>query len=263
MVKKTSSPLDSISKSYHDTFEIFVGSFGKFFGVIVVPALISTLLGVAFIGTFLGSVVLSVQNGELPQEGLWVGVMVILTILVVQILGICALYYMTIHHQKISVLKAFEDSIAYFFRFIGYGLLFLLVSAVGIGLGSLVLGLVAGLILGASSGSPEVASLSWLSIIPTIGSAALTSLIIFTGFSIVDKNNSLAKGMRHSYRLVRAHYTPVVVRLALFYTVIGILTFLLTQLPVVGNLLSLLVLTPFTAIYLSVLYRDLAKQNAT
>ncbi|PIW36397.1 MAG: hypothetical protein COW24_05555 [Candidatus Kerfeldbacteria bacterium CG15_BIG_FIL_POST_REV_8_21_14_020_45_12] len=251
--------MDPISKSYHDTLEIYVGSFSKFFGVSFIPALISFLLGVAFIGNFFGSALLNSQSHDFSTEGIWIGGLVLITIFVVQILGICALYYMTMHHERITVMHAFEQSVAFFLRFVGYGLVFVIVTATGTLIGSVVIGMIAGLALGMTSWTLNSGLFGWLSLIPAVLSAALTSFFIFTGFSIVEKNNSLKTALKASYDLVRSSYVTVVIRLTLIYTVAGILTFLLTRVPIIGSLLSLLIITPFSVIYLSVLYRDLAK----
>ncbi len=256
MAKTIQKEIISISRSYHDAIEMYGKNFAKLFGVALVPYVLTTILSFALRGSFAVGVT---DVANLSTTGIFVSILILFVIALLQIIGFIALIYLTIHHKKATLLTAFEESFGFFVRFTGYAIIFIFLTAVGLTAGYAVVILI-GSLLGRFSLELIDSAIGWLYIIPLAVSSALTAFYIFTGFVIVDKNVSLREALKTSFSIVKPQFWAIVTRLILFYIVSGILVFILTRIPTLGNLLSLLIITPFTSVYLSVLYKSLKKE---
>lgn len=253
----------SISKSYHDTVEFYIRHFWKLLAVTLIPSLLTAALFLSLtISTFSALYQLpladSFFNSGSGINGQWlITGGIFLTILVVDTLGLIALILSVVHEGREHILRSFENSLVYFWRFIGLGLLLFVVSVVGLFVGFALVA-VLGIILGAFSLDLVDAVFFWTdTIIPSLVASAFTVFFIFAKFIILEENKSLGAALLESVRLVRGHFWPVAIRVMLAYAVSSTLALGIYLLPQVGSFLALAVVTPLPFIYLWVLYRDL------
>lgn len=246
----------SLTHSYHETAELFINHFGKFFGVTVIPGFITYLLGFSLKMSFFSSFFTLQSWQDFFSFGnihFVVSAALLLTMTVVQGIGMIALFYMVVHHERVSVLASFEHALEFFWRFVGMGLVVMAVTIMG-----LVVGYAAVILLGAplSSYSTDIfdALFSWLGLIPFFLSTILSSFFVFTGFCIVEDNMPVAKGLRTSFSLVRKHFWSAIAHLFVLYLFTGTLLFILNFIPGIGNLLGLICVIPFSVVYLYLLY---------
>lgn len=256
----------SISKSYHDTVEFYIHNFWKLLAVTLIPSLLTAALFFSFtISTFsalyqlplAGSLFSSFNGGDGINEQWLITGGILLTILVVDTLGLIALILSVTREGREHILRSFENSLVYFWRFIGLGVLLFMVSVVGLFVGFALVAVI-GIILGAFSLDLVDAVFFWTdTIIPSLVASAFTVFFIFAKFIMIEDNTSLGAALLQSVRLVRGHFWPVAIRVMLAYVVASTLALGIYLLPQVGSFLALAVVTPLPFIYLWVLYRDL------
>jgi hypothetical protein len=184
--------------------------------------------------------------------------LLIATIVVVQTLGVIALIYTVVEHETVAIVHAFEHALPYFFRFIVVSISVVVVSLFGLVVGFIPV-LIAGIIAGAISLDLLNTTFDWLTLIAPIFSAIFSTFFIFAPYILVSKNCSVRTALRESPRLVRDHFWETAIRLSLFYSVVTIVVLVLQYIPMVGPLISLVVITPFTVVYLYTLYQHLAQ----
>lgn len=256
---ETKQNIISISKTYHDSVEVYVQFFWKLTGVALIPNIITAMC----IAAMFGSVAYSANTLEKASDLLafdngysWTALLLIICIILTQAIGVVALAYMAVHHEKCSIKTAFKHSWEYLGRFVALAFAVMGLVIFGLLFGYLILMFV-GIIVGALSLDLISPVYQWLNLIPQLISAGATTTIIFAAYSIVDLNNETRAAMKHSFSLVRNHFWGVALRVLLLYVVLQIVMYGLLFIPVIGNLIALLILTPFTVVYLYVLYKNL------
>ncbi len=250
----------SISKSYHDTVEFYIHNFWKLLAVTLIPSLLTAILFLSMtISTFsalyqfsLGDTFFSTTNGQWTIVG-----GIFLTILVVDTLGLIALVMTVAHDGRVHVLHAFENSLVYFWRFVGLGLFLFVVSIIGLFVGFAILAII-GIILGSFSLNLVDTVFVWFDpLVTSLTASAFTVFFIFAKFIVIEENKSLGAALLESMRLVHGHFWPVAIRVLLAYVVSSAIALGIYLLPQVGSFLALAVVTPLPFIYLWVLYHDL------
>ncbi len=250
----------AISKSYHDSIEIYTKHFLKLMGVVLIPNLLTYFLIISLKASVVSSIAKlgALEFFSFTNINFIVSLLLILTIVIVQALGVIALTYMVVHRERVAVLTAFEHSLEFFWRFIGLAIVLMVITGIGLLLGFLLV-----ILIGSPLASYSLTALEytfdWLMLIPVIISAIITTFFVFASYSIVDKNQSITKGLQHSFTLVRGHFIPVAIRVLLIYIITSLLFFGIQFIPHIGNIVSVILVAPFSVVYLYILYNDLVK----
>ncbi|MFH1425818.1 MAG: hypothetical protein ABIG66_00075 [Candidatus Kerfeldbacteria bacterium] len=251
--------LDSVSKTYHDSIELYIKRFLTLVGVALVPNLITYILILSLRASVISSIARlnEIQDYfSLSNVNLYIAFLIFAIIIVVYILGVIALTWTVINHEKATILGAFEHSLAYFWRFVAQSIALALITTAGLLAGYLIVALI-GVVLGNFSVELINDWLGWLTLLPLLVSSIFSAFFLFAVYSIIDKDNSTTKALQHSFRMVRTHFWAVIVRVVLIYIFIYVLVFVLNLIPYVGNAFALLIVLPFAVVYLYVLYKNL------
>lgn len=253
----------SISKLYHDTLETYIGHFLKFAGISVAPQIVTVVLGLALgVTVFSSSLHLETILAlfSFGNRFALMSMVLLLLIAIVQVFGICALAVMVVHKERISFSRAIKESTVFIIRYIGFGIVFLLTGVVGSLIAFLPL-LLLSTFLGAFSQELLNDWFDYLSYLLPMGASVLTTYVTFAGFSIIDKNHSLGRALKHSVALVKGHFWPVAIRLLLGYAVVLTLGYVFQFIPFVSQLIIWMTVSPLTVIYTYVLYNDLSTRK--
>lgn len=255
----------SISQLYHDTLETYGAHLLKFIGISVLPQLLTVLLGIG-LGVTVFSSALHLDTifalFTLGNSYSLVSYLLIALVIVVQTIGFCALAVMAVHRERISIGQAFQESFTYLWRYIQFGVFLIGSWLLGAAIAAVPL-FILSTFLGAFSQEVLNSWFNYLSYLLPLGSAILSTYVTFTGFSIIDKNNSARQAFHHSVQLVRGHFWPVAIRLLLGYAVLLTLSYILAFIPVVSQLVIWMTLTPLTVIYSHVIYQDLSARKTS
>lgn len=254
-----------IAESYQKTMTIFVHHVVKIIGVALVPNIFTLLLLLALQRSFAALVIaLAARDPFLPIviSPLVLMVFLLLVIIIVQVLGNIALTYIVVHHERSGIMAAYEHAITFFWRFVKLGLAIFFVTILGYLVGILMM-LVVGIILGKFNIELVTDAFTWLSILPVALAALFGTFFVFAGYSIIDRNVSVVEGLTQSVAMVRGHFSPVVVRVGLLYAVVGVVILALRLVPLLGDLLTLIVLAPFSILYLATLYHNVSQLNGS
>lgn len=256
----------AISKSYHDSVETYGRHFLKIAGVALIPHVISFLLFTSMQASVVSGFARIAEVADFfsfSNINLIVSLLILFTVLVIQVLGLAALVSMIVNHERISLLSAFEHALEYFWRVLGYLVALLLVSLVALVIGFLIVTAL-GIVFGLFSLELLNSSFIWLdTIIPSVVTTLLANFFLFGFFSVVERNHSVGEAMRASYLMVRPRYWAVLVRVLILYALVFALAYVLQFLPQVGNLITVVVVSPFVLVYLFVLYNDLKDVKGT
>lgn len=257
------SQMMSISQSYHDTLLEFGKNWVKIMLVAAIPQAVvylllisATVLGVSAFGSLLTA------GGEFNWSYIILAGVIIVVGLFVALLGLISLYYMIIHHEKVTVGEAFEHSFKYLWSYMVQAVIAAILSAGGTAVGYLIVSIV-GTVFGLFDSellTPVFNILSYF--VPYVTGTAVGIFFYFAGYSVIEKGEGGIAAIKHSYQLVKGHYWPVLVRGLLLTGVVVAIGFVLNLIPYIGAVLSVLTLTPFSVIYVYTLYKDVEKLNA-
>lgn len=254
--------LISVSKSYHDTVEIYIRHFLKLIGVSLIPNLITYLLVISLKGSVISAFGRFVSDigsfFQLTNINFIVTLLLLATMIIVQIIGIVALMYTAVHHERVSIMAAFEHSLEYFWRFVGIGIVLTCITIITFIVGYLIV-LLLGIPIGRFSLDLLDASIGWLTLIPVLLSAVVSTFFVFVGYIIVDKNEKIVTSLQYSMKLVRGHFWPIALRLLTYYAFSFIILFALQFIPIIGNVVAVMTVAPFSVVYLYILYHDLLR----
>ncbi|MBI2410862.1 MAG: hypothetical protein HYV32_03155 [Candidatus Kerfeldbacteria bacterium] len=240
----------AVSKSYHDTVALYGRSFFRFMGIAFIP----TALTFVLINAFTLFALTTYASGRMAY--FIATMLVIVTIILIQVWAFIALIYISLHHETSTVAESFHHALHFFWRFVKLGLAVSGIFFLSFLAGYIVVGII-GIILGHFSLSVLNSTFDWLTLIPLGVSAVVSTYYLFAPFSIIDTHAGTIAALKHSRHLVRGHFWPTAIRVVLLYVVVGMFTYAFQYVPAVGSILSLLLVSPFSVIYLSVLYREL------
>lgn len=251
----------SVSASYHNAVEHYIRHFGKLIGVVLIPNILIIILGYIALQTGLTGIAATGSLDAFLQANtvsFWVFIGIMLLTGVVVNIGLIAIVYMVVHNERVSMLSSFEHSLAFFWRFLAQAILTSLAWGIGYILGAVIIMLI-GILTGAFSIDLFNEFFVWLSAIPLATGSLVSALFMFAPYSLVDKNQGVFEALRYSWKLVRGHFIPVVIRLFILYAAMSVVALALQFIPLFGALLWLLTAVPFTVVYVYVLYRDLER----
>jgi hypothetical protein len=249
-----------VTKSYHDAAALYGKHFLKFMGVACIPSAITFFLFLALKVSIIASLTRATGLTDVfsPYHiSSALTIMLIAAIVLVQTIGVIALIYTVIKHETVSILFAFEHSLAFIVRFVAVSIAIVLVSLCGLLVGFIPV-LVASVLVGLISVDLLNATFPWLALGTPIVSSIFSTFFIFSPYILIEKNCSIRTALHESPRLVRGHFWEIAIRLMIFYAAAGVLVFALKFIPGIGKLISLLTVTPFTVVYLYTLYQHLS-----
>lgn len=249
----------SVSGTYHETIGLYTKKFLVLVGVALVPNLITYLLMLSLRASVVANIARLesvVDFFSITNTSMYVAVFIIITIFVVYMLGAIALAWAVVHHEKSTILAAFENSLNFFWRFVWMGIILALVTLAGMLIGYLLLALL-GVVLGNFSIDLLNSSLAWLTLIPLLVTSVLAAFFLFTPYVILEQDASVTKALQRSFRMVRAHFWGTAFRVVLFNIFMYAVLYVVNLVPRIGDLISLVIVAPFAVVYLFVLYRNL------
>lgn len=254
----------SISKSYHDTLLEFGKNWVKIMLVAAIPQAVVYLLLLSA-----GALGLNALTDFFEGAGVafnWsylvLALVIVVVAMLVSFLGLIALYYMVIHHEEVSVGSAFEHSFKYLLPYSVQAIIAGVVAAIGTAAGYLLVSII-GTVTGLIAYEWLIPVFNVLSLIlPYAAGTAVSILFYFAGFSVIEKDEGGLAAIKHSVQLVRGHFWPVLVRGVLLTLVVLAISYVIGFIPYVGAALGILTLTPFSIIYVYILYKDLQQLNA-
>lgn len=240
----------AVSKSYHDTVALYGRSFFRFMGIAFIPTALTFIL----MNAFTLFALTTYASGRTTY--FMATMLVILTIVLIQVWAFIALIHITLHHETSTVAQSFHHALHFFWRFVKLGLAVSGILFLSLLTGYIIVAIV-GIVLGHFSLSVLNSTFDWLTFIPLTISAVVSTFYLFAPFSIIERDAGTIEALKHSRHLVHGHFWPTAIRVILLYVVIGMFTYAFQYVPAVGSILSLLLVSPFSVIYLSVLYREL------
>ncbi|OGY85477.1 MAG: hypothetical protein A2233_04150 [Candidatus Kerfeldbacteria bacterium RIFOXYA2_FULL_38_24] len=257
----------SISKSWHDSSEMFGKNFWQLVGLVLIPSVLTYLLGLAAYVAIIYSISSLNSFYELFYLNNFYSIVLFLCVILAvlcQMIEVIALTYFVIHYRTCNILDAFTHAWKYFLKFLGLGVAFVIIAGVSMLIGYLIVALI-GIIVGEFSLELVGQTFSWINTIPIVITAAVSVYFIFAGLAVVDDKLGTLKSLKMSCRLVHGYFWPTALRVLLVYAVVSILTYALGFIPKIGTVIAVCTLTPFTMVYLSIIYQNLKtlKHNAT
>lgn len=258
--KKISShhELLSIPQNWHRSWRIFSEYFLKFLAVTIIPILVFNLI----YWLAVGSTVISLEGLRNPLELLSFssGFVYFLLILLVAaafvyVLGSISLFVMAAHYDQYGVLKAFRQSVDFFWNFVLMSILIGAVQFLGIVAGYMLVTAIAAIIGLISQAFMEIA-FDYLLIIPFLATSVLSIFMVFAPFLLVMKGENAWQSVKNSFVLVRGHFWAIVIRLITVYIAASVIFIALGFIPAVGITLGALICLPFLIIYTMVLFNN-------
>jgi len=252
-----------VTQSYHDAATIFSTHALKIMSVTVIPSALVFFLSIAVQISIIASLTRATTLADVfaPTHISAVVTLLLLgTIVLVQTIGVIALLYTVIKHETVAIVDAFEHALGFFWRFAAVAFTTASIGVVGLFLGFIPVFII-GILLSKISIDTLSVTFDWIAFLaPAIG-AALSTYFIFAPYILIDKNCSIRTALTESPRLVRGHFWATALRLLLYFSAAITVIFILNYIPLVGPLLSLLFVTPFTIVYIYTVYSHLAVPN--
>lgn len=249
----------SVTDICYQSWKIFTQHFFKFIFVTAVPLIVSYI----FLWSTMGSFVFSVKTLPDPSQifsassgFIYFSIIAAVIIAITQIWGTIALLVTTINIKNIKISEIFFQALNYFWSFIVLGILILVFTSIGMIAGYLLVTIL-GIILALFGQNVLNQAFVYLNIIPAVTGIITAIFLIFAPYFFIEAKASPWIAMRKSYRLVKAYFLPIMIRLLILYAFITTLTFLLQLIPYVGQALAVFLYLPLLTIYLCTLYLDL------
>jgi hypothetical protein len=253
--KPTSTPLTLMSL-WMTSFAILTRHFGKLSLIALIPNVLAYILAVILdVVIHIGTVDAGSIQNFLSFTNIYsiVSALLLVTIGVIMLLGFVTLVYSVVHHERVTFIRAFEEALDYVWAYIGQLIISAGVIALGFLGGSVIL-MILGIVLGRFSIDLLNEAFTWLSLIPVLTGTMASVFVLFAQFSIVEKKHRPMEAIRYSIRLTKQHFLRTFVYVTALFFALFLVGFGLGTIPFLGWLLSLLTLTPFTIVYLYVLY---------
>lgn len=263
--------LRSISKLWQDTFDLFMKHIGNLLLLALIPALGIFVLTIILVGGVIGVAAVAdpsafdFSQGIAPALGFYsmFGAFAILAILV-QLVGVLSItVYINDHKKPLSLKETLKKTGQLFWKFLGLSLIIIAVGLFVLTVGSLLVALVVGgltRVIGASEEFFLVVFFLSLAI-PIIATAILGVYWNFSQYYLVDKNSGVWEAFTTSFKLVRGNFWQITLRLILFIVPVFALSMVFSIIPILGSILSTIIIPPLTVVYYYDIYRDLVKKK--
>ncbi len=259
-MNENQTQLLSTKETFRRSFGIYLNHFGKIALVSVIPNGIAFLLWQIFQAVFTVGLLNTGSFSSfmrITNVVFLVSLILLVITILVALYGVVATIYMIVHHEKATIIDAFEHAFRYLWKYILQSIVVSLYGGVGILLGAIIV-VILGIILGFLSYDLMNSLYIWLTLIPTLLGLLFSSMLLFAQFSIIEKDHGVREAIRYSWSLTRPVWTGFISRIIVISFVITVISFALQSLNLLGSLISVLTLTPFGVIYLYVLYADRA-----
>lgn len=255
----------SIPQSYTQAFQIYKTHFVRLMSVALLTHVFTYILlfslGVATLSSiFTISSVKELFSFTNPY--MYITVLLLILMACIQLLGFIALTYMSVHYKETTVLGAFQHALEYMFRFILLALSIVGISIVGLIIGYIIVTMLS-IVLWWFSPQALDSGFGWLTIIPVITSAVASTLFIFSTFILVESKKTVRQALSESLSLTRTYFWHIVQRILLLYFLLTFINISFSLIPKVGNFLFLVLITPFSVVYLYSFYRHLKTIQTT
>lgn len=262
-MKHILSLLSELYTTYVEAIRLIAKHWKKFLPIILIPATLSFILTISTrlaLGNAFANMSSIASLFSLSNINSFVALLLIGCSMLIQLLGVIVIIYLTTHHEEATVFHAFEESITFIWRFVFAAVSIFIISLLSYIVGYIPVWLI-GLGIALISESALTQALPWLEIIANIISALSAMFFVFAPYIMVEKNLSTMQALRESLILVRMHFIKTVAGTGVITLISTLLTITLLYIPRIGSTLSILVITPFSTIYLYVLYTHILQSK--
>lgn len=249
----------SVTDVCYQSWKTFIQHFFKFIFVTAIPLVVSYI----FLWSTMGSFVFSVKTLPDPSQifsassgFIYFSIIAFVIITITQIWGTIAMLVATIYINDIKISEIFFRSLNYFWSFVILGILLLAITSIGMIAGYIIV-MILGAIIGLFGQTVLNSAYVYLNIIPAMTGIVTAIFLIFAPYFLIEAKATPWTAVRKSYRLVKAYFLPIIIRLLIIYAFITTITFLLQFIPYVGQALAVFIYAPLLSIYLCALYLDL------
>ncbi len=262
MQKQTTNHHDLISLStlWHQWWDIFSNHFLFWVFISFIPWFLSYVAFVVILGKFVTALEIASSWQDIfgwQASTLYFIIIGILIIAIVQIFGTLALLVSTVNYREINNKSIIDKTDKFFWKYLGLSVIMGLISLIVIIIGYIIIALL-GTLIGLLNLEILTNWFNWLELIPLALGLFTSACLIFSPYSLIEKNNSILQSIKHSFKLVKGHFLPVITRLIIAYTIILTLVIIFNLIPWIGPIAAITLASPALVIYIYLLYNDLA-----
>lgn len=259
-MESTTQPFQPLSHSFHRSFYFFEHYFPQLLFAVALPTIISLIIFWTGVGVTLIQLNTITSIDELAQLFSWgspttyMFFMMAIVLFCLNILGLIAAPLVMVEHERIRISEIVPRTLPYFFAYLRLGVLVVLTMAVLYVISYLLI-----TIISSVAGFIDVnyldSTFSILAkIIPNVAIVLMAIFFMFSPYVLVQQNKGAYHALMTSARLVRLHWWPIILRLAIVLSCVFMLGFLLLFIPFIGYGLSLFVSALIMIVYNYVLY---------
>lgn len=251
-----------LSQSFHRAAFFLSEYFPQILFAVALPTLISLIIFWTGFGVTLAEITHVTNFAQLTQLFSWASpttymlIMMGLILFALDIIGLIAGPLVLIQHGRITLSQILPKTLTYFFAYLRLGILVALAMIllyVILYLVITILTIIIGLI-NYSYLEPTFTTLA--GVLPNVGIVVMAIFFMFAPFALIQYNQGAYQALAASAGLVRAHFWPIVLRLALVISCVVLIDFLLLFIPYVGYGLSFFFSTLVITTYNYVLFED-------
>ncbi|MFH0819071.1 MAG: hypothetical protein V1898_03710 [Patescibacteria group bacterium] len=253
----------SVTDTWYEAWKILIHHFIKFILVSAVPIFIIYAFGWAIFGSFVFSASFLDNPAELFNASsgfVYFLIIALLIIIIAEFWGTISLILLTIKQADIKISRLIYQSLEFFGTFIILALLTILIAGI-VTLADYIIITVLTALLGLINAEWVNAIFPFLSYITTLSYMLMSVFLLFAPYFIVDQSADAWSAIRKSFRLSKHYFWPILIRLAILYSVIYTVSFLLKFIPNYGDPIAIILSLPITTIYAYVLYNNLKQKN--
>ncbi len=252
--------LISLSTLWHKWWDIFSTHFLFWVFISFIPWFLTYVAFVIVLGKFVTAFEAASSWQELlgwQSSTLYFIIIGVLIIAVLQIFGTLALLVSAVNYRELNTKSIIAQTSKLFWKYLGLSLIMGLISLLAIIIGYFVITFL-GMLIGLLNLEVLTNWFNWLELIPLALGLFVSACLIFSPYSLIEKNNSIIKSIKHSLKLIRGHFLPVLIRLIIAYTIVLTLVVVFNLVPWVGPIAAITLSSPALVIYIYLLYNDLA-----
>lgn len=252
--------LISLTSLWHKWWDIFSTHFLFWVFISFIPWFLSYVTMVVMLGKFITALRTATSWQEIlgwQASTLYFIIIGVLIIAILQIFGTLALLVGVVNYRELNTKSILAQTYKLFWKYLGLSLVMGLISLVVIVISYIIVS-VLGMLIGLLNLEILVNWFNWLKLIPLTLGLLLSAFLIFSPYSLIEKNNSIIKSIKHSFLLIRGHFWPVIIRLIIAYVVILTLVIIFNLIPLAGPVFAITLSSPALVIYVYLIYNDLA-----
>lgn len=255
----------SLVQDYRTTTGLFKQFWQKILVIAFIPNALTFILSIAFklaLGNAFARSSSLAALFTLTNINFIVLLLLAITIILIQAMGIVAMIHVVIHAEKTTIAKTIEETLTYLGRFVVLSIIVFAFSMVGLIVGYIPV-FVIGTIIAFFSVSALNGTFDWLTFIAS-GFSVLTALFfVFSPYMLIREKIRVGEALKRSFRLVKKSFFSVLVRVGILTTLSTVLTLTLLYIPRIGSTLSAMIITPFSVLFIATLLRNLEGAQET